>query len=139
MEKLFAEHRIWERARGGEFEIVSQEASIEPFVDENGSRCNVEETWVLVDRRFPACLIGRTGVPTAQEITIKGVRYRELSREDPRCALCEESDPISPWRREVYSTYRPRYRIWHEAWRRIRIARRKLKPKSGPNRAALGQ
>lgn len=155
MRKLFAEHHFWERTIGGEFDIVSEQAPIEAFIDENGSRCDVEETWLLLDRRFPPwdhrheiaralCyrtddgLIGGTGLPDAKEITIEDVYYRELSRENPRCALCEGGDPISPWWREVYSTYRPGHRIWHEAWQRIRIARRQLKPQSGRTRAALG-
>ena len=156
MRKLLAEHRLWERAGRGEFDIVSEEAPIAPFLDENGSRCDVEETWLLVDRRFPPwdhryevvralCyrtddgLIGGTGIPDAKEITLGGLYYRELSRDNPRCALCEGGDLISPWRREVDSIYRPGHRIWHEAWRRLRMGTRKLKPKSGPIRAALGQ
>ena len=113
LRELLAEHRLWERAHRGEFDIVSEESPIDPFIDENGSRCDIEEKWLLVDRRFPPwdhrhkvaralCyrtddgLIGGTGIPDAKEITIDGVSYREFGPEDSRCALCEQGDLISP-------------------------------------------
>ena len=156
LRKVWVEHHLWERAGRGEFDILSEETPIVPFTDQNGSRCEVEETWLLVDRRFPPwdhrhqvvralCyrtddgLIAGTGIPDAKEITIDGRYYRELSPDNPRCALCEGGDLISPWRRQVDSTYRPGHRIWHGAWRMLRIAARRLKAKSGPTRAALGK
>ena len=50
---------------------------------------------------------------------VKGRRY-ELARNGP-CDLCEEGDIISPWKRQLYSTYRPGHRFWHEPWRWMRM------------------
>jgi hypothetical protein len=50
-----------------------------------------------------------------------GIIYEKIEDPTEACDLCVSGDMISPWRRFLYSKYRPGHRFWHEPWRWVRI------------------
>jgi len=61
--------------------------------------------------------------PKAITDTVNGIKYAKMLDEPTAtCDLCLGGDMISPWKRFLYSRYRPGHRFWHEPWRWARIA-----------------
>ena len=53
--------------------------------------------------------------------TPDGVKYLPILEPGQTCDLCENGDMISPWKRHFFTRYRPGERLWHKAWKWMRL------------------
>ena len=136
--KVFALHRIWERAQSGEFQYeIRSKRKTEPFTDHLGNVCTWNDNIFITDNKFAVGhhrhqiaiaqrhrtddgTIGASGLWDPKAMMISDINYRKFSTKAgkaPRCQLCERGDMIPVSGRFYDSKYKPDFSRLKLAWR----------------------